>query len=258
MSLPRIWRAPAIQAALIQLLSLLPMLAAVYALARLGASVSYLGVALLQGTFAAALSWWRGLAPWWRAIELLFPLAVFGALALNLPPALFLGAFLFLWLLFWSTFRTQVPYYPSSRQVWDAVARALPQGRALKVIDIGSGLGGFTLDLARRRLDAQVSGIELAPLPFWVSAARARALPGALRARVQFVRGDYEQLDFAAYDAVFAYLSPAAMPALWRKAKAQMRAGSMLFSHEFSVPGQEPTTTLFVEGRSSLIYVWTF
>jgi SAM-dependent methyltransferase len=250
--LRRIWRAPAVQAALIQALSLLPMLALVFVLARAGVPVSYFGAAALQGLVAALLSY--RLAPWWRAIQLLFPPALCGALALALPPSLFLAAFLFLLLLFWSTFRTQVPYYPSHARAWDAVVAALPQDRPLRVIDIGSGLGGFALDLARRRPDARVTGIELAPLPWLVSSVRAR-LSGS---RARFARGDYDRLDFSAYDAVFAYLSPAAMPALWNKAAAEMRPASMLLSFEFDIPGHQPDRTLAIEGCATSVYVWHF
>ena len=73
-----------------------------------------------------------------------------------------------------------------------------------------------------------------------------------------FLRGDYESLDFADYDAVFAYLSPAAMTALWRKARREMRPGTRLVSNTFAVPGVEPDETHAVEDlhRSTLfVYV---
>lgn len=237
-----------------QCAAFLPTLIVLYLLARLGVSLSLTGTALLQGAHAAALSWWRALAPWWLVIELLFPVSLLGALALALPPALFLAGFVFLLVLYWSTFRTQVPYYPSGPRVWDEVERLLPQGRALRVIDIGSGLGGLVLQLARRRPESRIEGIELAPLPWLASRVRARLAGSTAR----FLRGDYERLDFGAYDAVFAYLSPAAMSALWRKAAAEMRPGSMLLSYEFGIEGQAPDLVIAPRGRGPALYVWHF
>lgn len=229
-------------------------LLAVYLMARAGARPSYFLAAVLQGVFAAALTWrWR-LASWWSAICLLFPLALYGANKFDLPPWLFLAVFLFMLALYWSTFRTQVPYYPSGRAAWQAVADQLPQERAVSVIDIGSGLGGLVLDLARRRPDALVTGIEVAPLPWLASWLRARLT----NSRARFIRGDYESLDFAAYDAVFAYLSPAAMTALWRKARREMRPGSMLMSYEFAIEGAPPSVSLHLQDTGRTLYIWHF
>jgi len=76
------------------------------------------------------------------------------------------------------------------------------------------------------------------------------------RSRGHFVRGDYESLDLGNYDVVFAYLSPAAMPALWRKATAEMAAGALLISHEFSIPGIEPDRIVHPAEGEPPLYVW--
>ncbi|MES2126712.1 MAG: class I SAM-dependent methyltransferase [Pseudomonadota bacterium] len=254
MMISRIWAAPAVQAALLQACAFPLTLICVFLLARAGVPVDEGDAAIIQGLLAAAMAWQRGLAPWWRAIGFVFPLALFGAASLAVPPWLYLAAFLFLLLLFWSTFRTQVPYYPSGVRAWDEVARLLPQDRPVCLVDIGSGLGGLVLDLARRRPESTFVGIEHAPLPWLVSWLRARAAGG----RTRFTRGDYELLDFGAYDAVFAYLSPAAMPALFAKARAEMRPGGMLISYEFPIPGQTPSETIAPQGRGPALYVWHF
>lgn len=246
------------RALLLQFLAFPLMLATVWLLARAGLPQSWLGVALVQGGWAALLSWRAGLASWWRAIQLLFPPALLlarqAADALALPPGAFLAVFLFLLLLYWSTFRTQVPYYPSGRSVWEEVARQLPAGRPLRIVDIGSGLGGLVLELARRRPDCEVSGIELAPLPWLASSLRAR-LTGS---HARFLRGDYENLNFGNYDAVFAYLSPAAMPALWRKAAAEMRPGSVLLSYEFAIAERAPDRRVVTPDSRKILYIWHF
>lgn len=244
---------PAIAALLLQVAAFPLTLAATWLLATSGIPMSYLPVALIQGGFAAALSWWRGLASWWRAIQLLFPLALLGAAQLALPPAVYLAVFLFLLVLYWSTYRTQVPYYPSNRRVWEAVAGLLPQNERVRVVDIGSGLGGLVLHLARRP-GVEAVGIELAPLPWLLSRLRARlAGNGAC-----FIRGDYNSLNFGEFDVVFAYLSPAAMGALWRKAAREMRPGSLLLSYEFVIDDRLPNRTVYPTEGGPGLHIWHF
>ena len=247
-------KAPAFLALLVQAGALLPCAALAVALDALGHGLTLLQAALLQGLLAAGIGWKVGLARWWLPIQLLFPIALLAGLALQLPPWLAAAAFLLLLGWYWSTYRTQVPYYPSNPAVWRAVLAELPPGRALRMIDIGSGLGGFTLHMAAARPESDVAGIELAPVPWLVSRLRA-ALSGS---RARFVRGDYDQLNFAEYDLVFAYLSPAAMPALWSKAQREMRAGSLLVSYEFEIPAANGIKTIRTTEGGPLLYIRAF
>jgi hypothetical protein len=253
-ALSRIWRAPAVIALLLQGAAFVPTLVTVYLLARFATPPSSPLIALIQGGFACLLTRWRRLAGWWLAIQLLFPIALYGALSLHIEPPWALAVFLFLLVLYWSTFRTQVPYYPSGKRVWDEVEGLLPQDRPASAIDIGSGLGGLVLELARRRPDSRFTGIELAPLPW--AASRLRAILS--RNQAHFLLGDYEKLNFADYDLVFAYLSPAAMSALWRKASAEMRPRSKLLSYEFLITEKAPDLIVSPKGSGPSLFVWFF
>lgn len=246
-------RAPAIQAVLIQSCAFLVMAVVAYA-ASLQTQLQFTIVigALLQGGLAASFSRWCGLAPWWLAIQAIFPIALVGALSLQLPPVVFLIAFVAMLGLYWSTFRTQVPFYPSGLAAWDAVDQLLPTDRPVRFIDIGSGLGGLVLHLSRTNSQSTFTGIEIAPLPWLVSLLRR----WTARSKARFIRGDYDRVDFASYDVVFAYLSPAAMPALWQKARTEMRAGSLLLSYEFDIPGVAPHLTTTPGGRGPILYGW--
>jgi SAM-dependent methyltransferase len=250
----RAWRAPALQAALIHVLALAPTLAAATLGARLGLPLGLAGAAFVQGVFAASLTWAWKLDVWWRPIQLLFPIALVGAQTLHVPPVALLGGFAFLLLLFWSTFKTRVPFFPSGPAVWRAVAELLPPDRPVRLVDIGSGLGGLVLDLARRRPACVACGVELAPLPWLFSVLRARLTGSPAR----FMRGDYERLDFAEFDVVFAYLSPAAMQALWRKAEREMRPGALLVSYEFDVAGRPSNRIVAAAPSGPPLFVWSF
>jgi hypothetical protein len=246
------WSAPALRAFGVQLACLPLTLIIVKSLLRGGVPLDWPGAAVLQGMLAASLSRVIKLAPWWLLIQLAFPLALYAGLGLALPPWLFLVLFLVFVLVYWSTYRTQVPYFPSGQRAWHVVADLLPH-RPCHLIDIGSGLGGLVLDLAARRPDSRFTGIELAPLPWLASRVRALGKPNA-----EFVLGDYENLNFADFDVVFAYLSPAAMDALWKKASAEMKSGSILLSYEFVISGHSPELTIQPAGEGPLLYGWHF
>lgn len=252
--LQQILRTPAFRAILIQLLAFPLMLLCVYGLARAGLTMSLMGVALAQGVAAAMLTYCTRLARWWCVIGLLFAPALLAMRQLELPPLVFLLAFVFLLSLYWSTFRTQVPFYPSGPAVWREVQQLIADRPGVRLVDIGSGLGGLVLALAGTRPDGRFCGIELAPLPWLVSRLRARLAGSGAR----FLRGDYAALDLGGFDVVFAYLSPAAMPALWRQAEAQMLPGSMLVSYEFNMEARAPDRTIAATERGALLYVWCF
>ena len=215
--------------------------------------LSLIWIVLLQGSIAALLAWQFKLAVWWWAIQLLMPMALLAALSWHLPAGVYLGAFLLFVFFYGHTFRTQVPYYPSSKSTWVAVASVLPENGSLRIIDIGSGLGGLVLYLENRYPQHQVQGVELSWLPWLFSWLRARL---SNKRGARFLRVDYANLDFAQFDVVFAYLSPAAMPALWHKARTEMCAGSILLSNEFTVPEHPADLIIQTEQMRTPLYAW--
>ena len=214
--------------------------------------------ALICGLLAAALSRLAGLERWWQIISLLPAPAAVLLLRMQLPPWIYLALFVALLLVYWSTFRTRVPLYLSGPRVWRAVLALLPSaqpGRTLRVIDLGSGLGGLLLALAAQRGDAEFHGVELAPLPLLISKLRV-ALRRQRNCSMRW--GSYWPLDLAQYDVVFAFLSPVPMSALWHKARREMRAGSLFISSSFEVPGETATRVIAInDARSTRLHVWT-
>lgn len=218
---------------------------------------SPLSFALICGVLAALLSRLAGLAKWWLLIQLLFVPALVLVNALRLPPNFFLIAFLILMVVYWSTFRSQVPLYLSSRKVWGALETLLPPtvpGRRFRFVDLGSGLGGVLTHLARIRPDACYEGVENAPLPFVLSWLRLR-LGGYHNCSVHW--GSMWDCDLGQYDVVFAYLSPVPMDKLWRKAQREMRPGSTFISNTFAVPEHPPLYTYTLDDlHRSTLYIW--
>lgn len=208
---------------------------------------------LVQGGLAAAFSRILGQPVWWHALHMTFLPAVWLALHLDLPPWTYLLGFGVLLLFYWSTSRTRVPLFLSGARARGALAELLPTDRPFRFIDLGSGMGGVPLTLAKRFPLGRFEGTEIAPAPWFIGWLRSLGMKG----RVRLLRRDYTTLDLGAYDVVFAFLSPAAMPALWTQARAQMQAGSLLVSLAFDVPGQPADQTIqSAEGARHILHVW--
>lgn len=210
---------------------------------------------LLCGGVAAGLTYAARLARWWLPIQFAFVPALYLALQAALPSWIYLSAFLIMLAVYWSTFRTQVPLYLSSRKVWQALETLLPvqqPDRRFRFMDLGSGLGGVQAYLSRVRPDGDYDGVEAAPLPFLWSWLRLRLRPNC---RVSW--GSLWESDLSRYDVVFAYLSPVPMAELWQKAQREMRPGSVFISSTFAVPEFPPQQQVSVEDlHHSTLYVW--
>jgi hypothetical protein len=225
----------------------------VWAAQRAGVFVGPLWLAIGHGLAAALLARLLGLPWWWRLIVLLFAPLAFVAVLVQPPWWIWpLGLVLAL-LTYGSVFRTRVPLYLSGPAEWAALSEVLPSG-PFTVLDVGSGLGGPLFWLARRRPDGRYTGIEIAVLPWLIGWLRARWSPAP---RPVMLLGNADRLDLSRYDVVFAFLSPAAMPGLFARARATMRPGSQLVSCAFAVPEATPSQTIEVPHGRPLL-VWRF
>ena len=65
------------------------------------------------------------------------------------------------------------------------------------------------------------------------------------------------KVELAEFDVAFAFLSPVPMTALWQKALAEMRPGTLFISSSFGVPGQTPDRVIKVDdSRQTQLLVW--
>ncbi len=250
---------PATIALVIQAAAMLAVLASVLLLKflsflffNLNLNFPIFSIVLMQVLFARFFLSFTNMASWWRWIHLCFPLLGWLMFQLQLPSEVYFVGFVLSLSFYWTTFRTQVPFFPSRPVVWQQVVQAIPQNRALRLIDIGSGLGDMSMYMANMRSDSQIEGIEIAPLLWAISFVRAKLN----RSSARFKLGNYNALNFAHYDVVFAYLSPAAMHDLWKKASKEMRPGSMLMSLEFDIPEIDAKPLVLSHHKHPDIYIW--
>ncbi|MHB1116527.1 class I SAM-dependent methyltransferase [Sideroxydans sp.] len=210
--------------------------------------------AMTCGVLATAFSHLAKQARWWLPIQLLFVPALVITLNTNIPPVVFLLAFLLMLLLYWSTFRTQVPLYLSSNKVWQALETQLPVDQPFDFIDLGSGIGGVLTHLSRTHPQGTFHGVETAPLPFAWSWLRIKL--GGYRNCHVYWRSLWD-CDLARYDVAFAYLSPVPMAALWEKVQNEMKPDSLFISNTFSVADHQPHRILKTDDlHHSELYVW--
>ncbi|MDR1423872.1 MAG: class I SAM-dependent methyltransferase [Azoarcus sp.] len=200
-------------------------------------------LALVQAVAAVVIAAAGRSAWWWLPIHLVFtPLAV-ATLALGVPSWVWLAAFVALALVYWRSFRTQVPLFLTNHKTAQAVAGLLPSSSAA-VLDIGCGLGSLLVVLAECRVDIRLTGIEQAPAPFAFAWLRSRKWPN-----VTVMRGDFFAPSWAEFDLVYAFLSPVPMARVWEKAQREMRAGSLLVSNGFEIPGRAPDRVIEIDDR---------
>jgi SAM-dependent methyltransferase len=198
---------PAVRALLAQLAAAVVAVAFAAGSARAG-SIG-LHPILLHAVLAAGFGQALRLPLWWVPINALFVPLVFWVHKLALHPAWFLATFAVLLGVFWTTYRTRVPLYLSSRQTCERLASLLPVKGEVRLLDLGCGLGGVLLALHRLRPNLRLTGREIAPVPAWIARLRLRRVPFA-----DVRRADFWREDLSRYDVVYAFLSPQPMSEL--------------------------------------------
>jgi hypothetical protein len=222
-------------------------------LATFEVEIPLIAGALIQGGIAAFLGSRLGLASWWLPINLLFSPALVSTLSFGVAPSWFLAAFILLFLVYWSVFRSQVPLYLSSRKAWAAVDGLLPSKTGVRFLDLGAGLGGMLSYLDAQHPDGNFSGMEIAPLPLVLGWARKKATRG----KYSLQWGNFWPHSLADLDVVYAYLSPVPMASLWHKVCEEMPSGSRFISNTFPVPGVEPESVVELDDfHNSRLYVY--
>ncbi len=199
----------------------------------------------LQGLLAAALAAGWGLGAWWRGFQILVPMALAWQLGNPISVWVYPSLLAVLLLVFGGGILTRVPLYNSGSPAWNELLTLIPVGEPWRIADLGAGLGGPLAALACRRPEASFIGVEASPLVWFI--AWVRCLPWKRNCKIQ--PGSLWNFPLQEIDLAFAFLSPAPMGALWEKACAEMRPGTLLVSHSFQIPGVKPDRRIPLPGR---------
>jgi hypothetical protein len=194
-------------------------------------------ILFVLGVLAAAIGMLFGLARWWLIVQVALPFAAFYSVNLQVPSYVYLLLFALCVLVYWNCARDGIPLYLSNSTTWSALLKLLPteeEGQDLRIIDLGGGVGGTALFLAKNRPDAHILSMESAPIPAVISKLRGKM---AGLGNVEMRSANFWNENLAAYQVVYAFLSPAPMDRLHKKVRAEMQPGSLFISNSFEVPG---------------------
>lgn len=206
----------------------------------------------IHAVVAGALALFLKLPRAWVGMNFfLWPSAILYHLS-GLPSAALLLVSIVIGLIYFPTFWTKVPFYPTSSIMYQQVLAQLPSKQGIKFLDIGSGYGSLLFYLAQKRPDATFDGVEIAPVPVLVS--RIRQL--LHRSAVATKWTNFWSLSLSEYDVVYAFLAPDPMPALWDKARAEMKSGSVLLVNSFPVPHKEDLKIEVQDERNCVLYLY--
>lgn len=192
-------------------------------------SLPWRETALVIGAVAFGLASLTRQPSWWKVMHAAFMPLAWAVTQLDIDPGWFLLAFMLLLLIYRGAVTEQVPLYLTNAATARALAGLVGEGK--RFLDLGAGLGSTLLPLARSYPNAHFTGVENAPLTWAIGWLRTRG-----RANVEWRWGDLWQADVGDFDVVYAFLSPAPMPALWEKLRAEMKPGSLFISNSFPIP----------------------
>jgi hypothetical protein len=125
-----------------------------------------------------------------------------------------------------------VPYYPTSSSMFKLVGEKIPRNQPFKFVDLGCGFGGLLAHLSHTHPLGEYHGVEISPLCYVI--CKLRFLSAGKKVHISFK--SLWKLDLSVYDYVYAFLAPGPMPALWQKARSEMKSGSTFLTNTFAVP----------------------
>src|SRR5438045_711915 len=143
-----------------------------------------------------------------------------------------------------------VIWVPTPDEVVDRMLRMAQVTPNDFVVDLGAGDGKIAI-AAAKKFGARSMGIEYNPE--MARYAQANAEKAGVTARAKIVQGDIFASDFSSATVITMYLLPALNMKL-RPQILQMRPGTRVVSHSFTMEDWEPDETSSMDGRRA--YFW--
>lgn len=143
-------------------------------------------------------------------------------------------------------------FVPTREAVADRMLQLAGITRNDIVYDLGSG-DGRIVNLAAQKYGAQGVGIEIDP-PL-VDIARQVARDAGVSDRATFIEADLFTADLSKATIVTIYLSPGVNRKLEPKLRKELRPGTRIVSHQFTIGDWKPDKTVRAEDGTDL-YLW--
>ena len=149
-----------------------------------------------------------------------------------------------------------VPYVPTPHEVVAQMLALAAPSRNDMLYDLGSGDGRIVITAAQK-FGTRGIGVDLDPNR--IQEANANAKQAGVTDRVQFLRQDLFKTDLRPATVLTLYLLPSVNLELRPKLFEQLRPGTRVVSHAFTMGEWEPDSTVTVDrgdGLSSTVYYW--
>ena len=146
-----------------------------------------------------------------------------------------------------------VPYVPTPMPVVTQMLELAKPTARDSLYDLGSGDGRIVIEAAARHGTPGV-GIELDSGR--VATARRKADSAGVDSLVRFVRGDLFEADIRPATVVTLYLLSSVNLELRPKLFRELRPGTRVVSHDFSMGDWQPDSLVQMETESSRVYFW--
>jgi precorrin-6B methylase 2 len=151
-----------------------------------------------------------------------------------------------------ATRQPDVIYVPTPEDVVKAMLDVAKVTKDDVVYDLGCGDGRIVITAAKE-YGARGVGIDIDPQR--ISEARENAKVAGVTDRVQFIQGDLFEQDLRPATVVTLYLLESLNLKLKPKLMAELKPGTRVVSHAFSMGPWTPDQELDVDGRR--VYFWT-
>ena len=148
-----------------------------------------------------------------------------------------------------------VPYVPTAQEVVDEMLRLTNVKKTDMVYDLGCGDGRIVVTAAKRH-GAKGIGVDIDPER--IRESKANAQKAGVTKNVQFFVRDLFKMDVRPATVVTMYLLPTINLKLRPKLYQELRPGTRLVSHDFTMGNWQPDKTVMVKGpyREHTLYYW--
>lgn len=171
-----------------------------------------------------------------------------------LPVLLILVAFLALVSSLYALAVTRVPVMRTPRTHLEDIVHQADLVPGQVVVDAGCGDGRTLVALCASE-GVRGRGYELNG-PVWLAGAMRVLFRRGVAGRVRVYWRDFFRCELEDVDVVYCYLMPASMVRVAEKCAEEMRAGSVLLSYLWEVPGWIPERTVQLGQRADPLFVY--
>lgn len=148
--------------------------------------------------------------------------------------------------------KLDVPFVPTPQETVDRMLAMAKVGPNDYLIDLGSGDGRIPITAAKLQ---KVRGVGIDIDPVRIEEANANALEAGVANLVTFRIEDLFEADFSEATVVTLYLLTTLNEKLRPKLLAELKPGTRIVSHMFSMGDWKPEQTRIMD--DSIIYLWT-